>query len=77
MTGGLTLRQAFRRFWPLTRGDRRFYLLIVFCVMAAALCETVAILLFANLTDNALEQGSLAAFWNPAGEWLASRCSVP
>ncbi|MFF0266376.1 ABC transporter ATP-binding protein [Kribbella sp. NPDC004536] len=67
----MTIRQAFARFWPLTRGDRRWYVLVCSCVIAAAMCETVAILLFGNLTDHALEQGSLAAFWSPAGAWLA------
>ncbi|WP_329004940.1 ABC transporter ATP-binding protein/permease [Kribbella sp. NBC_00709] len=67
----MTIRQAFARFWPQTRGDRRWYGLVCACVIVAALCETVAILLFGNLTDNALEQGSLAAFWHPASAWLA------
>lgn len=66
----MTIRQAFARFWPLTCGDRRWYVLVCCCVIAAAACETVAILLFGNLTDHALEQGSLAAFWSPAGAWL-------
>ncbi|MCX4763156.1 ABC transporter ATP-binding protein/permease [Streptomyces sp. NBC_01275] len=64
-------REAFRRFWPLTRGDRRWMLVIVGCVVASALAETAAILLFAELTDNALQAGSLSAFWGPAGAWLA------
>ncbi|QJT02556.1 ABC transporter ATP-binding protein [Streptomyces asoensis] len=63
-------REAFRRFWPLTRGDRRWMLVIVACVVVSALAETASILLFAELTDNALEAGSLAAFWGPAGAWL-------
>ncbi|MDQ0581906.1 ABC transporter ATP-binding protein [Streptomyces rishiriensis] len=63
-------RAAFRRFWPLTRGDRRWMLVIVACVVVSALAETASILLFAELTDNALEAGSLAAFWGPAGAWL-------
>ncbi|TDW18487.1 ABC transporter ATP-binding protein [Kribbella kalugense] len=66
----MTIRQAFARFWPLTRGDRRWYVLVCVCVIAAAVCETVAILLFGHLTDHALEQGSLAAFWHPATAWL-------
>jgi ATP-binding cassette subfamily B protein len=66
----LTVRQAFARFWPMTRGDRRWFVLICLGVIVAALCETAAILLFSNLTDNALQQGSLAAFWTPAGQWL-------
>jgi ATP-binding cassette subfamily B protein len=67
----MTIRQAFARFWPQTRGDRRWYVLVCCCVIVAAVCETVAILLFGNLTDHALEKGSLAAFWTPAGAWLA------
>ncbi|MEU5701204.1 ABC transporter ATP-binding protein [Streptomyces aurantiacus] len=65
------VREAFGRFWPLTRGDRRWLLLIIACVIVAALAETAAILLFAELTDHALKAGSLAAFWGPAGAWLA------
>ncbi|NUH42469.1 ABC transporter ATP-binding protein [Streptomyces samsunensis] len=67
----LAARQAFRRFWPLTKGDRRWLALICGCVIAAALAETAAILLFSDLTDNALRQGSLGAFWAPAAQWLA------
>ncbi|WP_225098076.1 ABC transporter ATP-binding protein [Streptomyces sp. CoH27] len=63
-------REAFRRFWPLTRGDRKWLGAIVACVVVAALAETAAILLFAQLTDHALKAGSLAAFWGPAGAWL-------
>ncbi|MGW1026186.1 ABC transporter ATP-binding protein [Streptomyces sp. NPDC002577] len=62
--------QVFRRFWPLTRGDRRWLVAIVLCVVVAALAETAAILIFANLTDHALNAGSLSAFWSPAGQWL-------
>lgn len=64
------VRAAFARFWPLTRGDRAWLVLIVGCVVVAALAETAAILLFARLTDHALAAGSLAAFWGPAGAWL-------
>ncbi|PKW08598.1 ATP-binding cassette, subfamily B [Streptomyces sp. 1222.5] len=63
-------RAAFRRFWPLTRGDRRWLAVITACVVAAVLAETVAILLFAELTDHALAAGSPSAFWGPAGAWL-------
>ncbi|MFD9395247.1 ABC transporter ATP-binding protein [Streptomyces sp. NPDC060000] len=63
-------REAFRRFWPLTSGDRRWMLVIVACVVVSALAETASILLFAELTDNALKTGSLSAFWGPAGAWL-------
>lgn len=63
-------REAFRRFWPLTRGDRKWLGAITACVVVAALAETAAVLLFAQLTDHALKAGSLAAFWGPAGAWL-------
>lgn len=64
------VREAFRRFWPLTRGDRKWLAVIVACVVVSALAETASILLFAELTDNALKAGSLSAFWGPAGAWL-------
>lgn len=63
-------REAFRRFWPLTRGDRKWLAVIITCVIVSALAETAAILLFAELTDNALKAGSLSAFWGPAAAWL-------
>ena len=66
------VREAFARFWPLTRGDRRWLALIVGCVVVAALTETASILLFARITDHALKAGSLAAFWGPAGAWLGA-----
>ncbi|MFJ6086590.1 ABC transporter ATP-binding protein [Streptomyces sp. NPDC092369] len=64
------VREAFRRFWPLTRGDRGWLLVVIGCVVLSALAETASILLFADLTDNALKAGSLSAFWGPAGAWL-------
>ncbi|MFQ3560377.1 ABC transporter ATP-binding protein [Streptomyces gramineus] len=68
---GTTARAAFRRFWPLTGGDRRRLAVICLCVVLAAIAETTAILLFGHLTDNALQKGSLDAFWTPAAQWLA------
>ncbi|WP_404190895.1 ABC transporter ATP-binding protein [Streptomyces tauricus] len=65
------VREAFARFWPLTRGDRGWLALIIACVIVSALAETASILLFAELTDHALQAGSLSAFWGPAGAWLA------
>ncbi|KPC66428.1 ABC transporter ATP-binding protein [Streptomyces chattanoogensis] len=70
MSKGASARQAFRRFWPLTKGDRRRLVLICVCVVVAALAETGAILLFGELTDHALQKGSLGAFWGPAAKWL-------
>ncbi|MEV4976556.1 ABC transporter ATP-binding protein [Streptomyces scopuliridis] len=55
----------------MTRGDRRWLVLVCVCVVLAALAETAAILLFGDLTDNALQRGSLGAFWTPAALWLA------
>ncbi|MGQ5636432.1 MULTISPECIES: ABC transporter ATP-binding protein [unclassified Streptomyces] len=70
-TPTIPARTAFRRFWPLTKGLRKWLLAVWLCTVLAALAETEAILLFGDLTDHALEQGSPAAFWSPAGTWLA------
>ncbi|MGW0575870.1 ABC transporter ATP-binding protein [Streptomyces sp. NPDC002920] len=69
-TPTIPARTAFRRFWPLTRGLRKWLLIVWVCTILTALAETEAILLFGELTDNALRQGSLAAFWAPAAKWL-------
>jgi ATP-binding cassette subfamily B protein len=66
----LSARTAFRRFWPLTRGLRRWLVVVWGCTVLGALAETAAILLFGDLTDNALQKGSLGAFWTPAVQWL-------
>ena len=62
--------RAFRFFWPMTKGDRLWLVLICLCVVAAALAETGGVLLFGELTDHALQQGSVSAFWGPATQWL-------
>ncbi|MDH6218347.1 ABC transporter ATP-binding protein [Streptomyces pseudovenezuelae] len=69
-TPTIPARTAFRRFWPLTRGLRRWLILVWVCTVLAALAETEAILLFSDLTDRALAKGSLSAFWSPAVKWL-------
>ena len=69
-TPTIPARAAFRRFWPLTRGLRGWLVLVWVCTVIAALAETEAILLFGDLTDHALQKGSLSAFWSPAGKWL-------
>lgn len=66
----LSARTAFRRFWPLTKGLRRWLVAVWLCTVLGALAETAAILLFGDLTDNALQKGSLDAFWTPAVQWL-------
>ncbi|MEU2712351.1 ABC transporter ATP-binding protein [Streptomyces sp. NPDC007205] len=69
-TPTIPARAAFRRFWPLTKGLRKWLLLVWLCTVLAALAETEAILLFSDLTDHALQKGSPAAFWSPAAKWL-------
>ncbi|MFF4502888.1 ABC transporter ATP-binding protein [Streptomyces sp. NPDC001401] len=69
-TPTIPARTAFRRFWPLTKGLRKWLLAVWACTVLAALAETEAILVFSDLTDNALQKGSLAAFWVPAVKWL-------
>ncbi len=63
--------RALARFWELTEGDRLRLLLVSLSLVLTALGETVAILLFGELTDQALRPGSVAAFWRPAEEWIA------
>jgi ATP-binding cassette subfamily B protein len=70
-TDPISIAVSFRRFWPLTRGDRRWIVLICLLAVVAAIAETVTILLFAELTDKALQTGSVSAFWGPAGKWFA------
>ncbi|WP_406008286.1 ABC transporter ATP-binding protein [Streptomyces sp. NBC_00637] len=69
-TPTIPARTAFRRFFPLTRGLRKWLVIVWVCTVLAALAETEAILLFGELTDNALREGSLGAFWTPAAKWL-------
>nr|WP_203616112.1 ABC transporter ATP-binding protein [Streptomyces sp. SID13726] len=54
----------------MTKGLRGQLLAVWLCTVLAALAETEAILLFGELTDHALQKGSLAAFWAPAVKWL-------
>ena len=54
----------------MTRGLRRWLVAVWLCTVLGALAETAAILLFGELTDNALQKGSLGAFWTPAAQWL-------
>lgn len=70
-TEPVSIMASFRRFWPLTRGDRRWLVVIFLCAVLAALAETITVLLFAKLTDTALQSGDVSAFWKPAGQWLA------
>ncbi|MGV9853180.1 ABC transporter ATP-binding protein [Streptomyces sp. NPDC003442] len=54
----------------MTKGDRLWLVLICLCVVVAALAEASAVLLFGELTDKALQKGSVSAFWGPAAQWL-------
>ncbi|MEU6351786.1 ABC transporter ATP-binding protein [Streptomyces sp. NPDC047072] len=54
----------------MTKGLRRWLVAVWLCTVLGALAETAAILLFGELTDNALQKGSLDAFWSPAVQWL-------
>ncbi|MFI1027294.1 ABC transporter ATP-binding protein [Streptomyces sp. NPDC020951] len=54
----------------MTKGLRRWLVGVWLCTVLGALAETAAILLFGDLTDNALQRGSLDAFWTPAAQWL-------
>ncbi|WP_055490473.1 ABC transporter ATP-binding protein [Streptomyces sp. TP-A0356] len=71
-TPTIPARVAFRRFWPMTKGLRGRLVGVWVCTVLAALAETAAILLFGELTDHALQKGSLGAFWRPAVEWLGA-----
>ena len=73
-TPTIPARTAFRRFWPLTRGLRRWLLAVWLCTVIAALAETAAILLFARAHRPRPAAGSLAAFWGPAVKWLGVAC---
>ncbi|MFJ6011388.1 ABC transporter ATP-binding protein [Streptomyces sp. NPDC092952] len=70
-TDPVSIIASFRRFWPLTKGDRRWLVIVFICAILAALAETATVLLFAELTDKALTSGDVSAFWRPAGQWLA------
>ncbi|MEV6125607.1 ABC transporter ATP-binding protein [Streptomyces violaceusniger] len=56
----------------MTKGDRLWLVMICLCVVVAALAETAAVLLFGELTDKALQKGSVSAFWGPAAQWLGT-----
>ncbi|MFG1945838.1 ABC transporter ATP-binding protein [Nonomuraea sp. NPDC048826] len=66
----VSLRRTFREFWPDTRGLRWFFAAGVVFAVLAALCEVVAIRLFAHITDEVLTTRDMDAFWTPAGAWL-------
>jgi len=70
--GGLSAWSVLRRMAPLLRPHRTGLVLTGCAVLAATLCETAAIRVFAYLTDHVLATGRLAAFWAPAGLWAGT-----
>ncbi|MCO6008215.1 ABC transporter ATP-binding protein/permease [Actinoallomurus purpureus] len=66
----LSTRDAFRRFWPYTRGLRRWLVVGALLLILSAACEVVAIWLFGDITDHVLAAKNLHAFWTPAAIWL-------
>ncbi|MFJ2033922.1 ABC transporter ATP-binding protein [Streptosporangium sp. NPDC087985] len=66
----VSVREAFRHFWPHTRGLRRLFVAGVLLAIVAAICEVAAIGLFGFITDEVLSRQNLGAFWGPASAWL-------
>jgi ATP-binding cassette subfamily B protein len=67
---GVSARDAFRRFWPYTRGFRRWLVAGAVLLVLAAAGEVAAIWLFGYITDHVLAAKNLHAFWTPALIWL-------
>lgn len=67
---GVSAREAFRRFWPYTRGIRRWLVAGALLLILAAAGEAAAIWIFGLITDHVLAAKNLAAFWTPALVWL-------
>ncbi|MEV8614310.1 ABC transporter ATP-binding protein [Amycolatopsis sp. NPDC051373] len=65
-----SVRQAFRRFWPYVRAERRLLLLAILLLVISAVAETVAIWTFGVIIDDALTTGDLRGFWRPAAIWV-------
>ncbi|MCO5994998.1 ABC transporter ATP-binding protein [Actinoallomurus rhizosphaericola] len=69
-SSSISTREAFRRFWPYTRGMRRWLVVGALLLILSAACEVVAIWLFGEITDRVLAAKNLHAFWTPALMWL-------
>ena len=61
---------VFRRFWPYTKGDRRWLALGGVCALLVAGCELGTVSVFDLITDRVLTARHLAGFWVLAGWWL-------
>jgi ATP-binding cassette subfamily B protein len=66
-----SVRQAFQRFWPYVRVDRRFLVFAMLLLVLSAAAETAAIWTFGSIINDALGKASLSGFWGPAGMWVA------
>lgn len=66
----LSARAVFRRFWPFTRGDRRWLAVGSVLLVGAAACDAYAVSMFAKIVDNALRSGDISGFWRPALMWV-------
>jgi len=62
---------VFRRFWPYTKGDRRWLVLGGGFALVVAGCELGTVSVFDVITDRVLTARHLAGFWSLAGWWLA------
>jgi ATP-binding cassette, subfamily B, bacterial len=67
---GVSARAAFRRFWPYTRGIRRWLVAGALLLVTAAAGEAASIWIFGLITDRVLAAKDLHAFWTPALVWL-------
>jgi ATP-binding cassette, subfamily B, bacterial len=67
---GLSARDAFGRFWPYTRGIRRWLVAGALLLILAAAGEAATIWIFGLITDHVLAAKDLNAFWTPALVWL-------
>ena len=65
----LSARAVFRRFWPFTRGDRRWLAIGSVLLVGAAACDAFAVSMFARIVDDALRSGDISGFWRPASLW--------
>ena len=66
-----SVRQAFQRFWPYVRVDRRFLVFAMLLLVLSAAAETATIWTFGSIINDALGKASLSGFWGPAGMWVA------
>ena len=66
-----TAAGALRRFWPYTKGNRRWLALGGVCALVVAGCELGTVGVFDMITDRVLAVRHLAGFWVLGGWWLA------